>query len=126
MNGTFGLDAAIEDAYGNVVTSSSSTVKVALSSNPAGAKLGGTTSEKATAGLAVFSGLTISKAGSGYTLALSSTGLTGAVTSPITVSSSVGSAAAVAGPTQVLLAPLVLGSPDLSDTPGIKKHTRST
>ena len=126
VNGTFALDAAIEDAYGNVVTSSGATVKLALDSNPGGAKLGGTTSEKATAGMAVFSGLTISKAGSGYTLELTSSGLTGAVTSPITVSSSAGSAAAVAGPTQVLLAPLVLGSPDLSDTPGTKKNTRST
>ena len=44
VNGAFGLEATIEDAYGNVVTSGSNTVKVALANNPTGAKLGGTLS----------------------------------------------------------------------------------
>ena len=72
VNASFGLIAAIEDAYGNVETSSSSTVKVALDNNPGGAKLGGTLSVKASKGVATFSGLTLNKAGTGYTLELTS------------------------------------------------------
>ena len=88
MNAGFGLHATIEDAYGNVETSSSSTVKVALDNNPTGAKLGGTLSVKASKGVATFSGLTLNKVGTGYTLQLTSSGLTGAITSAITVTSS--------------------------------------
>ena len=76
VNAGFGLIAAIEDAYGNVETSASSTVKVALDNNPAGAKLGGTLSVKASKGVATFSGLTLNKVGTGYTLQLTSSGLT--------------------------------------------------
>ena len=74
QNAAFGLVLAIEDAYGNVVTSANNSVSVALGNNPTKAKLGGTTSVKAKNGYVTFSGLTISKAGAGYTLLLSSTG----------------------------------------------------
>ena len=87
VNSAFGLQATIEDAYGNVETSATSTVKVALLNNPTGAKLAGTLSVKASKGVATFSGLSLNKAGSGYTLALSSSGLTGATSSAITVTS---------------------------------------
>ena len=60
-------------------------MKVALANNPAGAKLGGTLSVKASQGVAKFSGLTLNKVGSGYTLQLSSSGLTSAITNSITV-----------------------------------------
>ena len=63
VNGGFGLQATIEDAYGNVVTTASSTVKVALDNNPTGAKLGGTLSVKSSQGVAIFSGLTLNKVG---------------------------------------------------------------
>ena len=102
---------------------------MAFANNPTGAKLGGTLSVTASHGLATFSGLTINKVGSGYTLQLSSSGLSGAVTDAITVTkaSSI-SLAATAGTVapDSLLAPLVLDSPDLWDGPGLKKHTRST
>ena len=88
VNTGFGLQAAIEDAYGNVETSAGNTVKVALDNNPTRAKLGGTLSVNASKGVARFSGLTINKVGSGYTLQLTSSGLSSAVTSPITVTSS--------------------------------------
>jgi len=55
-------------------------VAVALLNNPTGAALGGTLSVTAQSGVATFSGLTLDKAGTGYTLSLSSNGLTGAVT----------------------------------------------
>ena len=57
-------------------TSASNTVKVALANNPTGAKLGGTLSVTASKGVATFSGLTINKVGTGYTLQVSSSGLT--------------------------------------------------
>ena len=124
----FGLQASVEDAYGNVVTSASNTVKVALANNPTGAKLGGTLSVKASKGVAAFSGLRLNKVGTGYTLAVSSSGLTGATTSPITVTSTgadiVLSAPPGSSPPDPLLAPLVLDSPDLWDGLGLKKRAR--
>jgi hypothetical protein len=85
MNAGFGLVVVIEDAYGNVVTSANNTVTVALANNPTGAKLGGTLSVKAKNGVVTFSGLSLNKRGSGTTLKLSSTGLTAATTTAITV-----------------------------------------
>jgi hypothetical protein len=122
VNTGFGLTATIEDAYGNVVTSASNTVKVAFAHSPTGAKLGGTTSVTASQGIATFSGLTINKVGSGYTLQLTSSGLTSATTSAITVTSSSSAIPAVAGAPNGDLAPLVLDSPDLWDIPGLKKR----
>ena len=85
LNSSFGLVLAIEDAYGNIVTSANNTVTVALANNPTGAKLGGTTSVKAKNGYVTFSGLSINKRGTGYTLKISSSGLSGATTSAIQV-----------------------------------------
>ena len=44
VSSRFGLQATIEDQYGNVVTTASNTVSVALANNPTGATLGGTLS----------------------------------------------------------------------------------
>jgi hypothetical protein len=85
LNAAFGLVLAIEDAYGNVVTSPSNSVTVAFGNNPSNAKLGGTTSVKANNGYVTFTGLSINKRGAGYMLKLTSTGLTGATTSAIQV-----------------------------------------
>ena len=125
VSASFGLLAAIEDAYGNVVTSSSGAVKVAFENNPGGAKLGGTISVKASEGVATFSGLTINKVGTGYTLELTSSGLTGAITSPITVTRSAGRRGLAAGRDRApdaLLAPLVLDSPDVPGSLAVKKR----
>ncbi len=54
----FGLQASIEDQYGNVVTTATNTVKVAFANNPTGGTLGGTLSVTASQGVATFSGLT--------------------------------------------------------------------
>jgi len=130
VNAGFGLQATIEDAYGNVETSASNTVKVALDNNPAGAKLGGTVSVKASKGVATFSGLTLNKAGSGYTLQVSSSGLSSATTSPITATKAdaitLPSATAETTAPDPLLAPLVLDSPEFLDSLGLKKHGRRT
>ena len=72
----FGLQAAIEDAYGNVETGDNNdVVTAALASNPTGATLGGTLSATVSQGVATFSGLTLTKAAAGYTLGVSSSGL---------------------------------------------------
>ncbi len=81
----FELQAAIEDAYGNVVTSATNTVSIALASNPGGTSLGGTLTVTASQGLATFSGLTLTKAASGYTFQVTSSGLGAPVSTSLTV-----------------------------------------
>jgi hypothetical protein len=114
----FSLQASIEDQYGNVVTSASNTVSVAFASNPTGATLGGTLSVSPSQGVATFSNLTINKTGSGYTLNVSSSGFSSAVTSPINVTKT-GKTPVPLAPqaatvtSDSLLGPLVFDSPDL-------------
>jgi uncharacterized delta-60 repeat protein len=128
VNGAFGLVVAVEDTYGNVVTSASNNVKVALDNNPKGAKLGGTLTVAASSGVATFSGLTINKVGTGYTLQLTTSGLTSAVTNAINVtnsaSGSVLSATTLAVAPDPVLGALVLDSPGFLDSLGLKKHAR--
>jgi hypothetical protein len=81
----FGLTIKVEDRFGNVVTSFTGTVSLALAKNPGGSTLGGTVTVTVINGVATFSGLTLRKAGSGYTLTASSGGLTAATTSGVTV-----------------------------------------
>ena len=85
VNSGFGLQATIEDPYNNVETNDSAAVSVSLANNPDGANLGGTLSVTASNGVATFAGLTLDQVGSGYTLAVSSTGLSGATSNAITV-----------------------------------------
>jgi hypothetical protein len=68
----------ILDAFNNRVTWSSSSVTMAIGTNPGGGTLNGTTTRNAVAGLATFNDLSIDTPGVGYTLAASSAGLTGA------------------------------------------------
>ena len=81
----FSMQASIEDAYGNVVTTASGTVSVAFANNPTGATLGGTMTVTTSGGVASFTNLTINKTGSGYTLRVSSSGLASATSNPINV-----------------------------------------
>ena len=67
----FGLTVAVEDASGNVVTRYDASVAISLASNPGGATLGGSPTATVTNGVATFSGLTLNKAGTGYTLRIS-------------------------------------------------------
>ena len=78
------LHAAASDAYGNLV-SAGSTITLALSSNPTGAILGGTTALTASNGLATFSAASVSKAGQGYTLVARAGAGTSAPSSAFTV-----------------------------------------
>jgi hypothetical protein len=84
----FSLTVAAEDAFGNVDTEFGGSVTVGLAANPGGATLGGTRNVTAQDGVATFSGLTLDQPGIGYTLQVSSSGLTAATTSPFNVLSS--------------------------------------
>jgi hypothetical protein len=59
------------DALGNVATGFTGAVTVTLAGGSSGAAMSGTATQNATAGVASFTGLTITKAGSGYTLGVS-------------------------------------------------------
>lgn len=60
------------DAYGNVATQDSSTrIALALGANPGGATLTGGASVTVSHGVATFTGLSLNKAGNGYTLTAS-------------------------------------------------------
>ncbi len=81
---------AIQDAGGNTVTtgaSSTATVTLAIGSNPGGGTLTctGGLSKVAVAGIATFAGCSIDRAGTGYTLVATSSGLTSATTSAFNV-----------------------------------------
>jgi len=76
--GTFSAAVAVEDTYGNVETGDSSTsVSLAISNNPGGGTLSCTNAGGLTvtvsAGTASYSGCSITKVGTGYTLTASST-----------------------------------------------------
>ncbi len=60
----------VEDAEGNLVTTNTSMVTMAIATGPSGAVLGGATSVAAVGGVATFNNLTLSAAGA-YTLAAS-------------------------------------------------------
>ena len=71
----------VRDANDNLVPTATDAVTVAIGTNPGGGTLGGTATANATAGVATFSGLSIDKAGTGYTLTASASGLSGATSS---------------------------------------------
>ena len=77
------VTVAVEDANGNVVTSdNTTTVTLAIGSNPSGGTLTGGSAVPVSAGIATFSGLSINKVGIGYTLTASSTPTFNPATSP--------------------------------------------
>jgi hypothetical protein len=91
---------AVEDTYGNIVTGNSSTVTLA------GTGLTGTTSVAAVNGVATFTGLSMSQAGT-QTLAASDVGLTSATSNSITIST-------------VAVTPVALGQFNFSGDTGVE------
>src|SRR5262249_21885063 len=73
------------DAFGNTASAFTRDVTVTIQTNPGGGTLSATTVIPAVAGVATFSTLSIDKAGSGYTISVASTGLTGATSAPFDV-----------------------------------------
>ena len=89
----FGLVVTAEDPFDNVDTNFVGSVAVALLNNPGVATLGGTVSVTAQNGVATFSGLTLNEPGIGYTLSVSSSGLTAATTSAFNVQTQIATVA---------------------------------
>ena len=76
------VKVAVEDANGNVETAdNSTTVSLAIGTNPGGGTLTGGSAVTVASGIATFSGLSINKVGPGYTLTASSTPACTAATS---------------------------------------------
>ena len=73
--GLFGFTVTAEDAEGNLVSSGNQQVTIALSNNPGGSTLGGTTTLALSSGIGVFSGLSLNRVGSGYKFQASTVGL---------------------------------------------------
>jgi hypothetical protein len=79
------LQVAAEDSTGAVVSTYTGAITVAIGANPVAGALSGTRAVDATGGVASFSSLSIDKAGTGYTLKASASGLTGATSSTFNV-----------------------------------------
>jgi S-adenosylmethionine hydrolase len=80
------VTVAIVDQFGNVLSyDNTDTVTVAIGANPSGGTLSGTLTVTVNGGVATFGDLSIDKAGSGYTLVASSSGLTGATSNSFAV-----------------------------------------
>jgi len=75
----------VEDAGGSLVTSDRSAVTLAIYSGPAGGTLTGTTTVNAVNGVAIFNGVSLSKAGN-YILQVQDGSLTAAQSNTFTVS----------------------------------------
>ncbi|MHB8460920.1 MAG: beta strand repeat-containing protein, partial [Candidatus Limnocylindrales bacterium] len=79
------VTVAVQDVNGQVVTTSSANVTVALGANPGGGTLGGTLTVAAASGVASFGNLTMSNSGVGKTLVATSGSLTSATSNPFTI-----------------------------------------
>lgn len=78
-------EVTVQDAAGNPVSSSNAAVTLAIDTNPGSGTLSGARTVNAVDGVATFSGLSIDKAATGYTLAASSSGLAGTTSNAFTV-----------------------------------------
>ncbi|MFE8599136.1 S8 family serine peptidase [Archangium violaceum] len=92
------------DAWGNSVTSTSSTVTLALGNNPSGGALGGGASVAAVNGVATFSNLSLNKPGTGYTLVASASGVSSVTSTAFDIVS-------LAGATQMVFKPGPVNTP---------------
>ncbi len=76
----FRLVVAAEDQFGNLNPGFDGDVSASLLDNPGGSTLGGMLTATANQGIATFSGLTLDKPGTGYTLKVSGVGLNPMIT----------------------------------------------
>lgn len=84
---SFAVQVAVQNANGTTVTTATSAITISITSGTgaSGAVLGGTRTVNAVSGIAVFNNLTIDRAGNGYTLTASATGVTSATSTAFTV-----------------------------------------
>lgn len=98
------VQVSLKDTYGNVASLSSATVAVALDSNPGAATLNGTLSQSTSSGVATFANLSLNVAATGYSLAASSGGLTGATSSAFDITPAAASKLVFVSSSQTLIA----------------------
>ena len=82
---SFGTVVTARDAQGSTAAGFTGTVSLTIGTNPGGGTLSGTKSVAAVAGIATFSGLSIDKVGTGYTLTATATGVGSAVSSQFNI-----------------------------------------
>jgi autotransporter-associated beta strand protein len=90
----------IVDQFNNL-TNSTAAVTMALGNNPTGTTLNGTLTVNAVGGVAIFSNLSINKAGTGYTLVATSTGLTSVTSNAFNIVGGTAVRFVVTAPTRV-------------------------
>jgi len=73
------------DAQGNLATSATTAVTLAIGNNPGGGTLSGTKTVAAVGGVATFNGLSMDKTGAGYTLRATATGVTAVTSNTFTI-----------------------------------------
>ncbi|MCA9048411.1 MAG: hypothetical protein KDA89_06765, partial [Planctomycetaceae bacterium] len=81
----FGVSVKVFDAFGNAATGFTGNITATISKNAGGGSLGGTVTVPAANGVATFTGLTLNKVGTGYTLQISGTGLKSIITGAVSV-----------------------------------------
>jgi alpha-tubulin suppressor-like RCC1 family protein len=84
-NAVLPISISVQDAAGNTVFGATSRITLALAAGPTSGTLTGVTSVNAMNGVAIFSGLSITAAGTGYALAATSPGLASARSTEINV-----------------------------------------
>ena len=79
------IQVEVQDGSGNPVPTDTISITLTLGSNPAGATLSGPTTVTTSAGIATFSGISLDRAASGYTLLATASGLTSATSAAFAV-----------------------------------------
>ena len=82
---TPGVEVAVLDANGNVVTNAATSISLSLVGGPSPATLGGVTTSSAVSGVAAFPAWTVPQPGSGYALTATAAGLAGATSTTFVV-----------------------------------------
>ncbi|MCY1017609.1 beta strand repeat-containing protein [Pyxidicoccus sp. MSG2] len=95
------VQVAASDAFGNRTTNTSGNVSLALGANPGGGSLTGTTSVALSNGVATFAGLSVTQAGTGYTLSATLGAVPAATSNTFNVASAVTSLAFLTNPGSV-------------------------
>lgn len=104
-NGMGTIRVAVQDSNGNVITTGANAtapVSMAISNNVNGAILSGTTTVNAVAGVATFTGLGISKTGTGYRLLSTSGSFTAAFSNSFNITAGTPNRIAALGPATVV------------------------
>src|SRR5437588_2389007 len=92
------IQVTARDSFGNTATGFAGNVTLAIGTNPGGGTLSGTPTQAAVGGVASFSGLTINKAGTGYTLTATATGLAVGTSAPFNITAAAAGQLAFATP----------------------------